>query len=642
MQVITLDPLNWHSLTGIDFTKVNNAGQYFGVDGRPLAIGRGITRDITKLYRNYLRSVSSDGEESASVNDPFLCLQIQCLPGSYDVNIEPAKDDVLFEDPQRILSLVEGLFRDMYGDIAGSTVRKQSSKGKERAPDNNGFELLMARKSPVPSASQGPAMGDDPEPSIIPSPAFRRPSLPNNSRGIEVSTQSVDKNSQNECRRGSGDREALNPWSMTKLNAPFSTPMRTQAGPSAVPLITNTTRRESVRRHRGENQMSPTSSRSSVLPSPPASNSNPNSASTSPIDARPSPVEQNTQASPTVSTQSSTRRARERDRERYGNGALDTWFSRITQPGLRESKDHPHENEEEEEISLTQLAQAHFGSPEQSPSLTPETFEDFFTQNGIDNTQATTASSQLLEQDQDPLRVPSHAAEVANKHQEFPVMEKWSARLHQLSGPQPNPELEQALDFERRKKEAIIQRREETRNRLETPPSTNSPHHSRYLAARASLNSRPNEQQSQLPFTPESSTSKSTLSPFDPRAYLIRQNALPQEPPKDRKARRIQISKLPLEKTPDGHDLHDVCLIMPLDVSELTDSIEEHLTHDLHTQCGDDFAAFTESGSEDPYPFDLWKYRLSDLINKNYETKESEVPHLDFDFSNIRHLPESD
>lgn len=644
MQVITLDPLSWHCLTGLDFTKVNNAGQYFGVDGRPLASGRGITRDITKLYKNYLRSVSSSGEGSASINDPFLCLQIQCPPGSYDVNIEPAKDDVLFEDPQRILSLVEDLFRGMYGDLTGSAEKKQSSnKGKERASYNDGFELLMARKSPVPSASQVLATSDDLEPSSITlSSAFRRPSLPNNSRGIQVNTRPVDKNSQNGFCRGSGDREALNPWSMTKLNAPFRTPMRSEAGPSTVPLITNTTRRESVRRHRAENQMSPTSSRSSVLPSPPASNSSPNSTSTSPMDALLSPVEQNAQASPTTSIQSSTRRARERDRERYGNGALDTWFSRITQPGLRESEDHRPENEEEEEHSLTQLAQARLGSPEQSPSNTPEAFEDLFTQNEKDDTQATPASSRPLTQDQGPSRGPSQTAEVTSKRQEFPVMEKWSARLHQLSEPQPNPEVEQALDFERRKKEAIIQRREEIRNRLETPPSTNSPHHNRYLAARASLNSRPNEQQNQLPFTPELSTSKSTLSPFDPRAYLIRQNALPQEPPKDGKARRIQTSKLPLEKTPDGHDLHDVCLIMPIDVSELTNSIEEHLTHDLYTQCGDDFAAFTESGSEDPYPFDLWKYRLSDLINKNYETKESGVPRLDFDFSNIRHLPESD
>lgn len=220
-------------------------------------------------------------------------------------------------------------------------------------------------------------------------------------------------------------------------------------------------------------------------------------------------------------------------------------------------------------------------------------------------------------------------------------MEKWSTRLHQLSGPPSDPELEKALDFERRKKEAIVQRREENRNRLERPPSTNSPHHSRYLAARASLNSRPNEQQSQLPFTLESSVSKSTLSPFDPRAYLIRQNAVPQEPPKDGKTRRIQTRKLPFEKIPDGYDLHDVCLIMPVDVSELTSSIKEHLTHDLYTQYGGDFDAFTESESEDPYPVDIWKYRLSDLVNKNYETKESGVPRLNLNFSNIRHLSES-
>lgn len=634
--------MNWYCLTVIDFTKVNNTSQYFGVDGRPLASGRGITRDITKLYRNYLRSANSKNKEPTSINDPFLCLQIQCPPGSYDANIEPAKDDVLFEDPQRILSLVEGLFRDMYGDLAGLAEKKQLNKGKDRASYNDGFELLMPRKIPASPASRIPATVDDMEPpSITPSLAFRRPSLPKNSQGIEVTPQSVDKDSQNGSRRGSGDRGALNPWLMTQLNAPLRTPMRTQAGPSSVPLITSATRRESVRMHRGENQISPTSSRSSALPSPPASNSKPNSTSTSPMDAPPD--RESLQTSPTASIQSGTRRARERDRERYGNGALDTLFSRITQPGRRENEDRRPENEQEkEEPLLTQKAQARFISLEQSPSDTPKTFEDLSTQNDTDGTPATLASSQPLTEDQGFSRGPIQTTGIANKRQEFPDMEERSARLHRLSSAQPNPELEQALDFERRKKEAIIQRREEIKNRIGTPPSTNSPHHSRYLAARASLNSRPNEQQSHVPFIPELSTSKSPLSPFDPRAYLIRQNVFLQKLHKDEKARRIQTSKLPLEKIPDGHDLHNVCLSMPFNVSELTNTIDEHLTHDLYTQCGYDFAAFTEPESEDPYPLNAWKHRLSDLVNKNYETTDSEVPRLDFDFSNIPNILESD
>lgn len=481
----------------------------------------------------------------------------------------------------------------------------------------------MARRSPVPPASQTPVY-DNPGPSSITlSSAFRKPSSSGNSRSVEPSIRSNNDNSQHGGRRGSRDLESLNPWSMTKLSAPFRTPMRTQGGASTVPVISSITRREPARRHRGETQMSPTSSRSSVLPSPPASNSNPNSTSTSPMDAHPSPVGQNIQTSPTTSIQSSTRRARERNRERYGNGALDTWFSRITQPGLRRSETHESEHEEEQGPSLTR-------------SNTPETFEELFTQADIVDTQVTSASTQPLTQNRGPSS-PGQTAGVTNKRQEFPIMKKWSARLHQLSETQPNPELEQALDFERRKKEVNLRRREEVRNRLETPHSTSSPHHSRYLAARASLNVRPNEPSSQNP--PESSVSKSTLSPFDPRAYLIRQNAHLQEPPQDGKVRRIQTSKLPLEKIPDGYDLHDVCLTMPLDVAALANSIEGHLTHDLYTQCGNEFNAFTASRSE---CFDLWKYQLSDLINRNYETLESGAPHLDFDFSAIRYLSDSD
>lgn len=34
-----------------DFSKVNNAGQFFSVDGRPLSASRGIGQEISKLYK---------------------------------------------------------------------------------------------------------------------------------------------------------------------------------------------------------------------------------------------------------------------------------------------------------------------------------------------------------------------------------------------------------------------------------------------------------------------------------------------------------------------------------------------------------------------------------------------------------------
>lgn len=409
---------------------------------------------------------------------------------------------------------------------------------------------------------------------------------------------------------------------MTRLNTPFRTTVKAKAGPSTVPILMNTADREPVRT-RYDNQTS-TASTSSAVPSPSASNAISSSNSTSPTDSRPSPlVEQPSQTSPTPSNQSDLRRQRERDRERYGNGALDTWFQRITQPSLNQNEEAAPESEAEP--SLTQLAQDRFGSPDQTPCSFLDDTRDIFTQNSIDDTQATPAPSQPL------IKEPDRPPQITNRRQELPVLERWSARLHQ-SETQQNPDLEQALDFEHRKREATLKRREEMRSCIAPSSSAKSPHHSRYMSARAALNNNVDQSQSSVA---SETPPKSALNPYDPRAYLIRQKDQP-ESSSDGKTRRVQTSKLPLEKVPEDQNLYDVCLMLPLHDTVLSNTVSENMKHDLYTQCGTEAEAFSASYPESV--LDLWKYRLSDLILKNYET--GSCP--DFDFSAIDHLQESD
>lgn len=607
-------------LTLIDSAKVSNAGQYISVDGRPLASGRGIARDITKMYKNHFRSANSNDKVSTPISDPFLCLQIQCPPGSYDVNIEPAKDDVLFEDPQQTLSLVKELFCSMYGDsFERVDSKKPSDKGKEKTTFNDGFELLMARKSPAPSSTAQP-------PSIIPPEIFEGP-FSNKSRNTLSKAKPKDNYSQ-DSPTAEQDLEALNPWSMTKLKTPFRTPMKARAGPNTVPILMHTAQGE-PNITKPHNQISTESSRSSAAPSPSVSNAIPNSASTSPTDSRHSPlVAQPSQASPTPSAQSDLRRQRECDRERYGNGALDTWFQRITQPNLYQDDEAGPGSEAEP--SWTQLAQERFGSPDPTPCDSLDDTGEIFTQNSIEDTQATPAPSQPLNRELGPPEA-GRPREITNRRQEMPVLERWSASLHQLETDE-NPDLEQALDFEHRKREAMLKRREETRNNILPSSSAKSPHHSRYISARAALNNNGDQSQdaisSELP-------PRSTLNPLDPRAYFMRQSDQ-HVSSSDGKARRAQTSKLPLEKIPEDQNLYDVCLLLPLHDGLLSNTMSENMKCDLYTQCGTEAEAFSA-----PYPenvFDLWRYRLSGLIAKNYDTESCP----DFDFSAIHDLHESD
>ena len=135
-------------LLTIDLSAINNMGQYLSVDSRPVSCARGIFKQMVSLFKSCLKSSSSD-PSGEKVVDPFLYLNLICPKGSYDANIEPAKDDVLFTDAHLVLELVEACFRDVYGQAKPiDSAAPLSKKAMDRsAPD---FDLLLARKQFTP------------------------------------------------------------------------------------------------------------------------------------------------------------------------------------------------------------------------------------------------------------------------------------------------------------------------------------------------------------------------------------------------------------------------------------------------------------------------------------------------------------
>ncbi|KAI0486312.1 hypothetical protein F4859DRAFT_528097 [Xylaria cf. heliscus] len=87
---------------------------YFSVDGRPINAGRGVAKRLLKIYLGHLKSSTLVRD----TNDSFIGLNISCPPGSYDANIEPAKDNVVFSDEQIILEAFRRLCNDTYKPTA--------------------------------------------------------------------------------------------------------------------------------------------------------------------------------------------------------------------------------------------------------------------------------------------------------------------------------------------------------------------------------------------------------------------------------------------------------------------------------------------------------------------------------------------
>lgn len=122
---------------------ISNAGQFLSVDSRPVSCTRGTFKKIVNLYKSYVGS-GTLVESSDKPKDPVLCMHISCPRASYDVNVEPAKDDVLFMNVDFVLGMVEKFFKDVYGDVATKPLKSAASVASNT--ESRGFEVLLARK----------------------------------------------------------------------------------------------------------------------------------------------------------------------------------------------------------------------------------------------------------------------------------------------------------------------------------------------------------------------------------------------------------------------------------------------------------------------------------------------------------------
>ncbi|EFE34934.1 uncharacterized protein ARB_05890 [Trichophyton benhamiae CBS 112371] len=97
--------------------RINHKGQFVIVDARPLLTCMGFGKEVFKLFKSYYKKAVN----SNILEDPFMFLSLDCPPGIYDANIEPSKDDILFEDHQAVLQIIEGVFMDIY-NLETSTI----------------------------------------------------------------------------------------------------------------------------------------------------------------------------------------------------------------------------------------------------------------------------------------------------------------------------------------------------------------------------------------------------------------------------------------------------------------------------------------------------------------------------------------
>ncbi|KAM0343326.1 hypothetical protein ACHAPU_008647 [Fusarium lateritium] len=97
-----------------DSKTIKGNGAFISVDSRPLSALRGTGKKLFSILKSSLSKASSSSDNSRAPSNPFMQLSIQCPPGSYDPNISPLKDEVLFVNEPAVLGYFQTLCDTIY------------------------------------------------------------------------------------------------------------------------------------------------------------------------------------------------------------------------------------------------------------------------------------------------------------------------------------------------------------------------------------------------------------------------------------------------------------------------------------------------------------------------------------------------
>ncbi|KAI3531847.1 DNA mismatch repair protein mutL [Colletotrichum abscissum] len=120
-----------------DPLKVSGKGYFISVDSRPMATTGGTMKKLVDIYKKHLRGCVVLDNSSKSIPKPFIRLNVECRLGSYDPNVTTAKDEVIFANEPKLLSLFEDMCKEIYRatepDITAEVVTESHQGAYERA-----------------------------------------------------------------------------------------------------------------------------------------------------------------------------------------------------------------------------------------------------------------------------------------------------------------------------------------------------------------------------------------------------------------------------------------------------------------------------------------------------------------------------
>ncbi|KAE8447461.1 hypothetical protein EG329_010734 [Mollisiaceae sp. DMI_Dod_QoI] len=573
-----------------DVSKIGH-GQYISIDSRPVSHEKGTMRKIVTLFRSYLKDSLTDTSEK--LKNPFLWMDIKCPVASYDANVEPAKDDVLFCNEALVLKSIEKAFKDIYSkreDPFDAVALQKPASHVEN------FDLLKAR---VPMARQT----DIPNPSLTSTSSSELPleisattsrAVVTHAHGVSEPTDTIE-----------GDKEPVGAQKR-KWNIDMSEDYNEEI--------------EGIYKHNSRSQLSDTPQISGLA----SQTSHGNSLNPWVIAKITAPI-QRTQGIFLNNANRSVQSSRTfLPTPQQSSDPLSADLD-VLQPGMDVPR--PGQTFQAEDIASLTLPPVQKPSHEQQGSRQPSLELDneltlgYGSKNFRRHNEFVSARHVAIEpmMPEEPSgSTPSKSWKSVNKPFVAPMrvgngrpskdglrqtkLNVGTLSSRMVENVQQLPEasdLAWAMDFEQRKEDATRQRRDEIRiARMEARPRQsrentkeshqsedveNSPHKNRYNAAIASLEAEYERSRS----FPTKEPFKTSLPDGDPRAYLIkRQRSISIRQGERPKLSRAKSMRLPLERIPENEKLHSLLLPVSADIPMLQKTILILKQSDLYIQHG--------------------------------------------------------
>jgi hypothetical protein len=194
-------------------SKISGYGSFVSVDGRPVSSSRGTIKQLVHAYKDRLGRTNPS---LVGIRDPFLCFNIVCPPDSYDPNIEPAKDNVMFQDSDVVLGVLGKLLESYYPETIVNLASDEQPLSSQQICELQLSKELHHDLDNVSSQAYNPGEGGG-VPVSQPQPRWRSSMYGIDEDDLEFLQE--DRTPILDEEEGRRAIEISNPWTIARMNA---------------------------------------------------------------------------------------------------------------------------------------------------------------------------------------------------------------------------------------------------------------------------------------------------------------------------------------------------------------------------------------------------------------------------------------